>query len=179
MARDGTKLALFIDGPNLHSTAKALGFDIDYKRLLAEFQSRGKFIRAFYYISVMEDQAFSSIRPLVDWLDYNGFTVVTKPAKEFDDGVGRRKFKRNISVEIAVDAMELAPHVDQIVLFSGDGDLCSVVEAVQRRGVHVTVVSSLNQQTMVSDELRRQADLFTDLIELQSKISRAPARSTS
>jgi uncharacterized LabA/DUF88 family protein len=142
MARDGTKLALFIDGANLHSTAKALGFDIDYKRLLTEFHSRGKLVRAFYYTAVIEDQEFSSIRPLVDWLGYNGFTVVTKPAKQFDDGEGRRKFKRNMSVELAVDAMELAPHVDQIVLFSGEGDFCSLVEAVQRRGVHVTVVSS-------------------------------------
>jgi uncharacterized LabA/DUF88 family protein len=143
MARDGTKLALFIDGANLHSTAKALGFDIDYKRLLTEFHSRGKLVRAFYYTAVIEDQEFSSIRPLVDWLGYNGFTVVTKPAKQFDDGEGRRKFKRNMSVELAVDAMELAPHVDQIVLFSGEGDFCSLVEAVQRRGVHVTVVSTL------------------------------------
>jgi uncharacterized LabA/DUF88 family protein len=173
MARDGTKLALFIDGANLHSTAKVLGFDIDYKRLLSEFQSRGNLVRAFYYTAIIQDQELSSIRPLVDWLDYNGFTVVTKPAKEFDDGEGRRKFKRNMSVELAVDAMELAPHVDQIVLFSGDGDFCSLVEAVQRRGVHVTVVSTLSSQhSMVSDELRRQADVFTDLIALQSKVSR-------
>jgi uncharacterized LabA/DUF88 family protein len=173
MARDGKKLALFIDGANLHSTAKVLGFDIDYKRLLSEFQSRGKLVRAFYYTAIIQDQELSSIRPLVDWLDYNGFTVVTKPAKELDDGEGRRKFKRNMSVELAVDAMELAPHVDQIVLFSGDGDFCSLVEAVQRRGVHVTVVSTLSSQhSMVSDELRRQADVFTDLIALRSKVSR-------
>jgi uncharacterized LabA/DUF88 family protein len=173
MARDGTKLALFIDGANLHSTAKALGFDVDYKRLLTEFQSRGKLVRAFYYTAVIEDQEFSSIRPLVDWLDYNGYTVVTKPAKGFDDGEGRRKFRRNMSVELAVDAMELAPHVDQIVLFSGEGDFCSLVEAVQRRGVHVTVVSTLaSQPSIISDELRRQADAFTDLMELRSKISR-------
>src|SRR5471032_1374321 len=140
---NSNKIGLFIDGPNLYATAKTLGFDIDYKRLLKEFQSRGKLVRAFYYTAVIEDQEFSSIRPLVDWLGYNGFTVVTKPAKQFDDGEGRRKFKRNMSVELAVDAMELAPHVDQIVLFSGEGDFCSLVEAVQRRGVHVTVVSTL------------------------------------
>jgi len=177
MARDGTKLALFIDGANLHSTAKALGFDIDYKRLLSEFQSRGKLVRAFYYTAITEDQEFSSIRPLVDWLDYNGFTVITKSAKAFDDGEGRRKFKRNMSVELAIDAMELAPRVDRIVLFSGDGDFCSLVETVQRRGVHVTVVSTLSgQNSMVSDELRRQADVFTDLIALQSKVSRVERR---
>ncbi len=167
------KIALFIDGANLYTTAKTLGFDVDYKRLLKEFQSRGTLVRAFYYSAIIEDQEHMSIRPLIDWLDYNGYTVVTKPAKEFDDGDGRRKIKRNMSVEIAVDAMELAGHVDQIVLFSGDGDFRSLVEAVQRRGVQVTVVSTISiQPPVIADELRRQADVFTDLVELQSRISR-------
>ena len=112
MARDGTKLALFIDDLNTYAAARALGFDIDYKRLLTEFQSRGTLVRAFYYTVIVEDQEFSALRPLIDWLDYNGFTVVTKPAKEFDDGEGRRKLKRNISVELAIDAMELADYLD-------------------------------------------------------------------
>src|SRR5467141_2937577 len=129
MPRDGTRLALFIDGANAHATAKALGFDIDYKRLLTEFQSRGTLVRALYYAATFEDQEYS-IRPLIDWLDYNGFTVVTKPAREFDDGEGRRRLKRNISVELAIDAMELADYLDQIVLFAGDGDFRSLVEAL-------------------------------------------------
>src|SRR5258708_14894472 len=121
MPRDAPKLALFIDGANTHAGARTLGFDIDYKRLLTEFQSRGTLVRAFYYTVIVEDQEFSALRPLIDWLDYNGFTVVTKPAKEFDDGEGRRKFKRSMRVELAVNAMELSPPVDQLVLFSGDG----------------------------------------------------------
>src|SRR5246127_3831045 len=170
------KSALFIDGPNLYATAKTLGFDIDYKRLLKEFQSRGTLLRAFYYTAIVEDQEFSSIRPLIDWLDYNGYTVVTKPVKEFDDGEGRRRFKRNMSLELAVDAMELAEHVDQIVLFSGDGDFRPLVESVQRRGVRVTVVSTIvSQPPMIADELRRQADVFTDLVELRSRIERPPS----
>jgi uncharacterized LabA/DUF88 family protein len=173
MSPVSNKIALFIDGANLYATAKTLGFDIDYKRLLKEFQGRGTLLRAFYYTAVFEDQEVSSIRPLVDWLDYNGFTVVTKTAKEFDDGEGRRKFKRNMSVELAIDAMELAPLVDQIVLFSGDGDFRPLVESVQRRGVRVTIVSTMaSHPPMVADELRRQADVFTDLMELRSKISR-------
>jgi uncharacterized LabA/DUF88 family protein len=173
MPRDGTKLALFIDGANAHATAKALGFDIDYKRLLKEFQGRGTLVRAFYYTAIIDDQEFSSVRPLIDWLDYNGFTVVTKPAKEFDDGEGRRRLKRNMSIELAVDAMELAKHVDQIVLFSGDGDFRSLVEAVQRRGVHVTVISSLRSKPpMIADELRRQADAFLELEDLKAAIGR-------
>jgi uncharacterized LabA/DUF88 family protein len=176
MTSSSNKIALFIDGANLYATAKTLGFDIDYKRLLKEFQSRGILVRAFYYTAIIEDQEYSSIRPLVDWLDYNGFTVVTKATKEFIDASGRRKVKGNMDIELAVDAMELAKHVDQIVLFSGDGDFRPLVEAVQRRGVRVTVVSTISSQPpMIADELRRQADVFTDLIELRSRLGRDPS----
>src|SRR6266404_6055339 len=172
MPRDGTKLALFIDGINTHAAARALGFDIDYKRLLTEFQSRGTLVRAFYYTAIFEDQEYFSIRPLTDWLAYNGFTVVTKPAKEFDDGEGRRKFKRSMRVELAVDALEIANQVDNIMLFSGDGDFYSLLEAVQRRGVHVTVISSVRSKPpMIADELRRQAD-FIELDDLKAAIGR-------
>jgi uncharacterized LabA/DUF88 family protein len=170
------KIALFIDGANLYATAKALGFDIDYKRLLREFQSRGYLLRAFYYTAVIEDQEYSSIRPLIDWLDYNGYSVVTKATKEFVDQTGRRKVKGNMDIELAVDAMEIAEHIDQMVLFSGDGDFRSLVEAMQRRGVRVTVVSTISTQPpMVADELRRQADVFLDIVELQPKIGRDPS----
>jgi uncharacterized LabA/DUF88 family protein len=172
-ASSADRIALFIDGANLYSTTKTLGFDVDYKRLLKEFQSRGNLVRAFYYTAIIEDQEFSSIRPLLDWLDYNGYTVVTKPTKEFVDANGYRKVKGNMDIELAVDAMEMAEHIDQIILFSGDGDFRSLVEAVQRRGVRVTVVSTISSQPpMIADELRRQADAFTDLIDLQSKLGR-------
>jgi len=172
---NSNKIALFIDGPNLYSAAKTLGFDIDYKRLLKEFQSRGTLVRALYYTAIIEDQEFSCIRPLIDWLDYNGYTVVTKATKEFIDASGRRKVKGNMDIELAVDAMQLAEHVEQIVLFSGDGDFRSMVEAVQRRGVRVIVVSTIaSQPPMIADELRRQADVFVDLVELKSKIGRDP-----
>ena len=171
------KIALFIDGANLHATAKALGFDLDYRRLLSEFRGGGNLLRAFYYTTVLEDQEYSSIRPLIDWLDYNGYTVVTKPAKEFVDATtGRRRMKGSMDVELTVNAMELARHVNHIVLFSGDGDFRPLVEAVQRRGVRVTVVSTLaSQPPMVADELRRQADVFIDLAGLKPKVGRAPS----
>jgi len=171
------KIALFIDGANCYGTAKALGFDIDYKRLLNEFESRGTLVRAFYYTAIVEDQDNVSIRPLVDWLDYNGFTVVTKASKEYVDATGHRKIKGNMDVELAINAMELAEHIEEMVLFSGDGDFRALVEAVQRRGVRVTVVSTIaTQPAMIADELRRQADTFIDLKELQSSIGRARAR---
>jgi uncharacterized LabA/DUF88 family protein len=176
MQQPAEKTALFIDGANLYATTKSLGFDIDYKRLLKEFQSRGNLLRAFYYTALIEDQEYSSIRPLLDWLDYNGYTVVTKPAKEFTDAMGRRKIKGNMDLELAVDVMELADHLDHVVLFSGDGDFRPLVESVQRKGVRVTVISTISTQPpMIADELRRQADVFIDLQELSTKIGRDPS----
>ncbi|WP_370638215.1 NYN domain-containing protein [Ancylobacter sp. Lp-2] len=179
MVQPMEKIALFIDGANLYSATKSLGFDIDYKRLLKEFQSRGYVLRAFYYTTLVEDNEYSSIRPLLDWLDYNGYSVVTKPAREFTDSQGRRRVRGNMDIELAVNAMELAAHVDHIVLFSGDGDFRSLVEAVQRKGVRVSVVSSVNTQPpMIADELRRQADAFIDLVDLQARIGRDPNERT-
>jgi uncharacterized LabA/DUF88 family protein len=176
MSAAAGKIALFIDGANLHATARTLGFDMDYRRLLAEFGNRGVLLRAFYYTTTIEDLEFSSVRPLLDWLDYNGYCVVTRPAREFVDATGRRKLKGSIAVDLTIDAMEIAAHVGQIVLFSGDGDFRPMVEAVQRRGVLVSVVSTISSQPpMVADELRRQADVFIDLKDLQSKVGRDPA----
>jgi uncharacterized LabA/DUF88 family protein len=173
MSESSNKMALFIDGPSLQAAARMLGFDIDFKRLLKEFQGRGTLVRAFYCATITEEHESSSIRPLIDWLDYNGYTVVTKATKEFIDASGRRKVKGNMDIELAVDVMELAKHVDQIVLFSGDGAFRPVVEAVQRRGVGVTVVSSTSgRYPMIADELRRQTDVFTDLVELRPSIER-------
>jgi uncharacterized LabA/DUF88 family protein len=169
------RIVLFIDGPNLHATAKALGFDIDYKKLLAHFSSRARLIRAIYYTTVLEQDEFVSIRPLVDWLEYNGYTLVTKPAKEFVDSLGRRRLKGSMDVELAVDAMRLSPSIDHAILFTGDGDFRSLVAALQRQGNRVSVASTLQAQSpMIADELRRQADIFIDLADLESVISRGP-----
>lgn len=170
------KIALFIDGANLYATSKALGFDIDYKQLLVSFQKKGYLLRAYYYTALIEDQEYSSIRPLIDWLDYNGYRVVTKPAKEFVDSTGRRKIKGNMDIELAIDAMELAETVDHIVLFSGDGDFRRLVEALQRKGRKVSVVSTVaSPNPMIADDLRRQADHFIDLITLKAEIGRDPS----
>jgi len=168
------RLALFIDGSNLYSAARALGFDIDYKKLLTEFASRGKLVRAFYYTALMENEEYSPIRPLVDWLDYNGYSLVTKAAKEYTDAAGRRKVKGNMDIELAVDAMEIAPHLDHLVIFSGDGDFRSLVEALQRKGKRVSVVSTIRSQPpMIADELRRQVDNFIEMDDLSDVIGRA------
>ena len=169
------KIGLFIDGANVYATSKALGFDIDYRRLLAHFRSLGYVLRAYYYTALVEDQEYSSIRPLIDWLDYNGYTVVTKPAKEFTDSTGRRKIKGNMDIELTLDAIELAPSLDHYVIFSGDGDFKSLVSALQRRGRKVTIVSTLTSQPpMIADDLRRQADNFIELSTLRNEIGREP-----
>lgn len=167
------RIALFIDGANLYSTAKALGFDIDYKLLLGHFSKQGRLVRALYYTALAEDQEYSSIRPLIDWLDYNGYSMVTKPTKEFTDLMGRRKIKGNMDIELAVDAMRLAPNLDHIVLFTGDGDFRALVQALQEQGKRVSVVSTLQSQPpMIADELRRQADEFIEIAKLEHAICR-------
>jgi uncharacterized LabA/DUF88 family protein len=172
------KIALFIDGANLYATSRALGFDIDYRKLLESFQKRGYLLRAYYYTALVEDQEYSSIRPLIDWLDYNGYKVVTKPAKEFTDASGRRKIKGNMDIELTIDALELAvsESVDHFVIFSGDGDFRTLVEALQRRGRKVSIVSTMSSQPpMISDDLRRTADHFIDLASLKNEVGRDPS----
>ena len=174
------RLALFIDGANLYATARTLGFDIDYKLLRQEFLRRGKLVRAFYYTTLIENDEFTAIRPLIDWLNYNGFTTVTKPGKEFIDAQGRRRVKGNMDIDLAVDAMELASRVDHIVLFTGDGDFRPLVESLQRKGVRVSVVSTIRSQpAMIADDLRRQADNFIDLHDLRDVIGRQPREGRS
>jgi uncharacterized LabA/DUF88 family protein len=172
------RIALFIDGSNLYAAARALGFDIDYKKLLKIFSQEGYMVRAFYYTALVEDQEYSPIRPLVDWLDYNGYTMVTKPAKGFTDAAGRRKIKGNMDIELAVDVMEMTPHIDHVVIFSGDGDFRRLVEWAQSKGKRVTVVSTVRSKPpMIADELRRQADLFLELADLRPEIERQPGQS--
>lgn len=169
------RVALFIDGANLYSAAKALAFDMDYRKLLDEFRKRGRLIRAYYYTALVEDQDFSPIRPLVDWLDYNGYTLVTKPAKEYTDANGRRRFKGDMDVEIAVDLLQATGFIDHAFLFSGDGDFVAAVEAAQRKGMRVSVVSTIKSNPpMASDDIRRAADNFVDLTDLTNLIGRPP-----
>jgi len=167
------KVVLFIDGANLYAASRAIGVDIDYRRLLAEFQKQAYLVRAYYYTALIEDQEYSSIRPLIDWLDYNGYRVVTKPAREYTDASGRRKVKGNMDIELTVDALEMAPYYDHLFLFSGDGDFTALVAALQRRGKKVTVISTLTSPTpMISDDLRRQADHFVDIASIAHAVGR-------
>ena len=170
------RVALFIDGANLYAATRSLGFDIDYRKLLDLFSARSNLLRAYYYSALLETEDYSPLKPLTDWLAYNGYSLVTKPAKEFTDAQGRRRIKGNMDIELAIDMLELAPHLDHAVLFSGDSDFRRLIEAVQRHGVRVSVVSSVRTSPpMIADELRRQADQFIELADIAPEFTRRAA----
>lgn len=172
------RTAIFIDGANLYKTARNLGFDIDYKSLLRKTRENSRLVRASYYTAMQEDreQDYSPLRPLVDWLDYNGYHMVTKIAREYTDNQGKKRYKGSIDIELAVDMVQLADKLDAIVLFTGNGDFRSAIEAIQAKGVKVTLVSTVKTTPpMASDEIRRQADQFIDLADLQESIGRKGA----
>ncbi len=172
------KTALFIDGANLYAATRSLGFDIDYRRLLDFFGSRTNLLRAYYYSALLDTEEYSPLKPLTDWLAYNGYSLVTKPAKEFTDAFGRRRIKGNMDIELAIDMLELAPALEHAILFSGDSDFRRLLEAVQRKGVRVTVISTIKTNPpMVADELRRQADQYVDLTDIGPEFTRKPAES--
>lgn len=167
------KLSIFIDGANLYGAAKALNLDIDYRRLKQQFARFSRLVRVYYYTAIMDDAEYSPVRPLVDWLDYNGYNLVTKPIREYTDITGRKKYKGSMDIDLAVDAMASADHVDHIMIFSGDGDYRRLVEGLQRKGCRVSVISTIiTQPPMIADELRRQADNFIELNELRPYIER-------
>ena len=175
MLHPNERLALFIDGANLYAATRALGFDIDFEKLREHFAEDGRLLGAFYYTAIPESEEYSPLRPLVDWLNYNGFTTVTKPIKTYTNADGSTKVKGDMDIDLAVDALELAPHVDHIVLFSGDGDFRPLVAALQNKGVRVSVVSTVRSQPpMIADELRRQGDNFIELADLKEVIGRPP-----
>ena len=167
------RIAVFIDGPSLYAASRALGFDVDYGNLLTYFRQRSHLVRAYYYTALLETEESSSLRPLVDWLEYNGYSVVTKSAKEFTDATGRRRVKGSVDIEMVADVLDLTAHLDHVVIFSSNGDLRRLVESVQRLGVRVTVISTIRTQpAMIADDLRRQADAFIDLADLAEHITR-------
>ncbi|MGB2107103.1 MAG: NYN domain-containing protein [Candidatus Puniceispirillum sp.] len=175
------KTALFIDGSNFYAAARGLNLDIDFARMRSYFAKDTNLIRAYYYTAIPEDQEFSSLRPLVDWLDYNGYAVVSKFTREFiDEETGKRRLKGNMDMELALDMLKLAPHIDHAVLFSGDGDFCRLLEDVQALGVRTTVVSTnKTNPPMVADQLRRMADIYVDMADIASNISKNSSKDAS
>ena len=170
------KTALFIDGSNFYAAARSLNMDIDYAKLHRYFSTDTNLIRVYYYTALPEDQEFSSLRPLIDWLDYNGFAVVSKLTREFTDPeTGKRRIKGNMDMELALDMLKLAPHIDHAILFSGDGDFCRLLEEIQGMGVRVSIVSTTKSSPpMAADSLRRMADIFIEMDTIRDRIGRPP-----
>ena len=171
------KTALFIDGSNFYAATRLLNMDVDYAKLHQFFSHDTNLIRAYYYTALPEDHEFSPLRPLIDWLDYNGFAVISKLTREFTDPeTGKKRTKGNMDMELALDMLKLAPHIDHAILFSGDGDFCRLLEDVQDLGVRVSVVSTTKTSPpMVADSLRRMADIFIEMESLRDDIAR-PSR---
>lgn len=173
---------VLIDGSNLYESARATGIRIDYKRLLALMNEDGTLLRSYYFTALRDKSIQAPLRATVDWLSHNGYVCVTKATKEWDEPVTRfneqgvqvtemvRKIKGNVDVDIVTYAFKCAHLVQEIYLFSGDGDFTIMVKELQERyALKVFVVSSIG---LVSTELRRQADKFIDLSNLRSDIGK-------
>jgi uncharacterized LabA/DUF88 family protein len=167
------RLGLFIDGADFLAASRSLGFSVDFKRLLPLFRRQARLTRILFYAALTEDdRGECPMRPLLDWLQYNGYTTVTKTMRR--GFAGQALPSGAMDVELAVDAMRLGRALDHIVLFSGRVELKSLVAALQEEGKRVTIVSTLATGVHVADEMRRQADQYVDLAELKDQI-RLPA----
>lgn len=167
LLRKSDRTALFIDGASLHHAARNLGFEVDFRSLRTLFEENTDFQRAYYYAAMPETDDYSPLKPLTDWLAYNGYYLITKPAREFTDGTGRRRVKGNMDVELTADLLLQAPRLDHAVIISGDSDLRRAVEAAQGLGTRVSVISSLRTSPpMIGDDLRRQTDTFIELADV-------------
>lgn len=162
-------LAILVDGSNAHASGLSLNFQIDYVKFLSYFGKRYDVRRALYFTALPPKEVESPLRKMTTFLDHNGFNCITKETKTHVDHDGMQKRKGNMDCEIAIYATKYAEVVEEILLFSGDGDFRIVVERVQELGARVTVLSTL-KGNMVADLLRRQADTFIELDSLRAEI---------
>jgi uncharacterized LabA/DUF88 family protein len=161
------RIGIFIDGSNLYWSAKVLGFRVDFTKILKFYKDQGEVTHAFYFTALPPKDVQSELRRMIDFIDYNGWTVIQKETKQYLNADGASKLKGNMDVEIAVHVGEVAPFITDLVLFSGDGDFRVLLESIQRRyGIHTTVVSA---RSLVADALRRQSHEFKDLSDLRSQ----------
>ena len=159
------RIGIFIDGSNIYESARCLDFKIDYVKLLNYYKQQGEVQQAMYFTALPPKTVESALRKMADFVEFNGFTLIQKETRTtYNSVTGEKKLKGNMDVEIAVHVMEVVHNITHMVLFSGDGDFRCLVESVQRRGVHVTVVSA---RELVATEMRRQASEFIDLATLR------------
>lgn len=174
---------VLIDGSNLYEGARSSRITIDYARLLDLLNDDGLLLRAYYFTALMDKTIESPVRKTVDWLSHNGYICVTKEAKEYpvvenyiEDGHVRsrtvKKLKGNVDIEIATYAFTMSARLKltELWLFSGDGDFTLMVKEIQETyAMKVYVVSATG---MVSNDLRRQADKYINLMDIADDIRR-------
>lgn len=161
------KVGVVIDGAHASALAHTSGIQIDWRRWKAWFETDEDDVLRQYYVTLTmppDESGQVSLRPLLDYLTYNGYTIVTKEQKNAAS---------SMNVEFAVTAMQFATNVDELVLVTGNGDFAVMVDAIKRTtAARVVVVSTIE---VIADNLRRAADEFIDFKnEIAAKVARAP-----
>jgi uncharacterized LabA/DUF88 family protein len=161
------RVAIFIDGENIHYSAKHLNMRLDYLKLCRKLAGKRRLVRAYFYTAV-STQSEGKI-DFINFLKLNGFTVVTREVKSFNESDGSsRSIRGALDMEMAMDVMDLCPTLDTVILCTGDGDFCPLVTAVARRGKHVELCAL---REMTSTDLIAAADTYTDLGGLKDEIA--------
>lgn len=168
------RIGLFIDGYSLYQTVRAMDLRIDYKALRDLFASKGRLNRVQYFATVNDHDPdeFNPQRKTFDWLQYNGFDVQTIQTRSFTGSDGEIQYRGNASVLMTCYALKHAEHLDHVVILTGNADFAPLITALQERGTRVTMVSTIKNGSLCSDQLRRSADDFIDLEDLRQQISK-------
>ncbi|MCA1666346.1 MAG: NYN domain-containing protein [Thermomicrobia bacterium] len=161
---ESDRIAIFFDMSNLYFAARDMGIRIDYARLLDFLTSGRRLHRAYAYLGYNpEDESSHSF---ITWLKRNGFRVKTKALRRFEDG----STKANLDMELAIDLLTQAPHIDVAIVVSGDGDFVNLVDAAQNAGLRVEVAATPRQ---AATDLMDIADQFIDLEANVAQFARA------
>ncbi len=165
------RVAIFIDGENIHYSAKHLNMRLDYLKLCSKLAGNRRLVRSYFYTAV-SNQSEGKI-DFINFLKLNGFSVITREIKSFNDGDhSTRNVRGSLDMEMAIDALEMSNKLDTVILCTGDGDFKPLVTALGRKGVHVEVCAL---REMTSTELIATADVYTDLASLKDDIALAGA----
>ncbi len=158
------RIAIFFDMSNLYFAARDMGIRIDYARLLDFLTAGRRLHRAYAYLGFNPDD--ESSHSFITWLKRNGFRVKTKALRRFEDG----STKANLDMELAIDLLTQAPHIDVAIMVSGDGDFVNLVDAAQNAGLRIEVAATPRQ---AATDLMDIADQFIDLEANVAQFARA------
>jgi len=161
------RVAIFIDGENIHYSAKHLNMRMDYLKLCKILAGSRRLVRSYFYTAV-SNQSEGKI-DFINFLKLNGFKVVTREVKSFSEGDGATRSVRNaLDMQMALDVIEMSEHLDTVVLCTGDGDFRPLVDALVRKGKHVEVCGL---REMTSTDLIAGSDVYIDLDSLKNQVA--------